>query len=319
MLFFIISGFCVHYPQVLEHNLELKGYLARRFLRIYPPYLVVIILCVVIECGLSHYFRRHTSPLSTFLNSVFMVQNYAINARQIVSNPSLWSLPIELELYLMYPIFYLFLKNMGTKKSLTIAGVVSCSALVFSILNKNSTGFHLTGNFAAYWVIWCSGAVLAEWTKRQQIPRWRTSFTIVLGCSFCFAVIISLLKCSVIAQNWIWAVFYFMVTLWGLSRNEPLCGVAPDLRKILAIIGIMSYSIYLIHFPFFSLCGAIWEHIFGTKPSNYAIPLFFTFLSLPVAYTFYLLVEAPSHRFARQFKDKREPSVLVLLSKTDLN
>lgn len=306
MLFFIISGFCVHYPQAAGRRLELKSYGVRRFMRVYPPYVAVIILCIMIEWVLRHYFGQRTSAPSTILKSVFMVQNYGENAGQMISNPSLWSLPVELELYLIYPLFYLLLNQLGIKKSLVIVGVISSSALVFSLLDRKSTTFDLAGNFAVYWIIWCSGAVLAEWAKRQQMPRWRTSFTVVLICSFCFALLGSLLKFSLSPLNWVWALFYFMVMLWGLSRDEPLRKVAPDLRKLLVTVGLMSYSLYLVHFPFFALCGAIWVEKFGVKPSNFLITLFFAFLSLPVAYIFYLTVEAPSHRLARRFKDKSE-------------
>ena len=44
ILFFLISGFCIHYPNTYKHaNPCWKTYLIRRFLRIYPAYFVALV------------------------------------------------------------------------------------------------------------------------------------------------------------------------------------------------------------------------------------------------------------------------------------
>jgi peptidoglycan/LPS O-acetylase OafA/YrhL len=81
MLFFLVSGFCVHYPYAAgARSLDLCSYSKRRFLRIYPPYFAVVILCILTEWGLRHYFNQNTSSASTVFKTVFMIQNYGPDA-----------------------------------------------------------------------------------------------------------------------------------------------------------------------------------------------------------------------------------------------
>ena len=64
--------------------------------------------------------------------------------------------------------------------------------------------------------------------------------------------------------------------------------------------GEISYSLYLIHFPFFRLCGYYWLQAFGQKPVNFLIPLGFSAAAVVVGWGFYRLVEAPSHAWAKR-------------------
>jgi peptidoglycan/LPS O-acetylase OafA/YrhL len=48
------------------------------------------------------------------------------------------------------------------------------------------------------------------------------------------------------------------------------------------------------------VCGLEWEKRFGSKPSNFLVPLAFCGLTIAVAHVFYKLVEEPSHKLARK-------------------
>ena len=99
MLFFVISGFCIHYPYAAgKRALQFKSYAVRRLLRIYPAYLVTVGFCLLVEALLQRAGAGGASPLTKVLSTAFMVQNYGAQAGQMVSNPALWSLPVEMEL-----------------------------------------------------------------------------------------------------------------------------------------------------------------------------------------------------------------------------
>ena len=311
MLFFLVSGFCVHYPYAASGRLfELKPYSIRRFLRIYPPYLAVVALGILIEWFRSHYFGEQITSASKILATVLMIQNYGSEPGQMDVNPSLWSLPVELELYLVYPFFYWLLMRNGIKRSMVVVGLVSLGALgLFLSTNLHTlyNNLNYIGNFAIYWIIWCAGALLAEWVKRDRLPRWRPWLWIVMALTFSIAMVSYFLKLFIGIQELVWAGFYFLVILWGLTQKDPLKFLSSRMRKLFLSIGLISYSLYLIHFPFFKLCGAIWINIFGTKPANFLIPLFFCIVCIPLAYAFYLYIEAPSHRLARKLAGSGNP------------
>ncbi len=311
MLFFLVSGFCVHYPYAASGRLfELKPYSIRRFLRIYPPYLAVVALGILIEWFRSHYFGEQITSASKILATVLMIQNYGSEPGQMGVNPSLWSLPVELELYLVYPFFYWLLMRNGIKRSMVVVGLVSLGALgLFLSTNLHTlyNNLNYIGNFAIYWIIWCAGALLAEWVKRDRLPRWQPWLWIVMALTFSIAMVSYFLKLFIGIQELVWAGFYFLVILWGLTQKDPLKFLSSRMRKLFLSIGLISYSLYLIHFPFFKLCGAIWINIFGTKPANFLIPLFFCIVCIPLAYAFYLYIEAPSHRLARKLAGSGNP------------
>jgi peptidoglycan/LPS O-acetylase OafA/YrhL len=305
MLFFLVSGFCIHYSYAaFSRSWEPKSYSIRRFFRIYPPYLAAVVFGVLIEWILSHYFNQEVSSGAKVLQTVFMLQNYSADGGQMYSNPALWSLPVEVELYLVYPLFYWLLRRWGIKWSMFSVGVVSIAALALllgpNLQNYNNTQIGYGGHFAVYWIIWCAGALLAEWAKRDQLPKWQPWLWVVMAFTLILGITVTLLKLLVVIQELVWGGFYFTVMLWGLTQADPLGFLSTRMRKIFSFLGLIAYSLYLLNYPFFRLCGEIWMNIFGTKPANFLIPLCFSVLCIPLAYAFYVCVEAPSHKLARK-------------------
>lgn len=296
MMFFLVSGFCIHYPYAASgRELKLKSYSIRRFLRIYPPYLAVVILSVLIDWATS--FGGHSSStLPKVIQTVFMLQNYGPQASQIASNPSLWSLPIEVELYFFYPLFYWLLISTRMKLAMILVAGVSLAAMGLFLLGNS----WILGNFAIYWIIWCAGALLAEWTRRNKLPKWQPWYSLVMASAFLMAIAANYLKLNEAIQHLLWGGAYFTMILWGLAHPHPLRILGTRMKKMFLSLGLISYSLYLVHFPFFKLCGAVWVVTFGTKPANLLIPLAFSILSIPIAYIFYWFFEAPSHRLARR-------------------
>lgn len=97
-----------------------------------------------------------------------------------------------------------------------------------------------------------------------------------------------------------WALFSFLLLTWVLgpgSRHftEQRFWVSP-----LVFVGMISYSLYLFHFPLFKLAGAAWFVLFAAKPDSFLIPTLASLLMIPLAWVFYRLVELPTHRFAQK-------------------
>jgi len=307
MLFFLISGFCIHYPYVTgERSLALKPYTIRRFFRIYPPYFIVVILGAFLQLSMTHYLSKMSANSLSFgqvISTIFMVQNYGSDAGQMAINPSLWSLPVEIELYLAYPIFYWLLRRYSIKRTMILVGCVSLGALSFLMLTYwDNPDKHLgyVGNFALYWIIWCAGALLAEWAKRDRLPTWKFWHWGIMAGTFALSMTAFQLKLFIGLQDLVWSSFYFTVFLWGLTQTQVkgLLNSKPGI--LLSSIGLISYSLYLVHYPFFRLCGLIWINVFGAKPTNLLIPIAFSFLAIAIAYIFYISFEKVSHNLARK-------------------
>ena len=62
----------------------------------------------------------------------------------------------------------------------------------------------------------------------------------------------------------------------------------------------VSYSVYLLHFPIFRLLGDIWTGVFGGKPESFLVPTLGVVLVIPIAWLFYRLVEEPALKIGRR-------------------
>src|ERR1043166_8572640 len=164
MLFFVISGFCIHWPLAgNDRGLKLPAYAARRFFRIYPAYLVAVLISWAIGVSL-----QVPDTNQRLLPSIAMIQNYCgpdvafESMRQIQTNWALWSLPVEMELYAVYPLLLLALRRAGPNLTLLACVIVSLPSAVFAEQKGWPT-------FAPYLVIWFAGAWLAEQLRSRKL------------------------------------------------------------------------------------------------------------------------------------------------------
>jgi peptidoglycan/LPS O-acetylase OafA/YrhL len=295
-LFFVISGFCIMLPYNSENKKQFfyKEYFTRRFFRIYPPYFMAVAFTLVIELTLNYFNLGIVSDKTTYGSVILMIQNYTTG--QIHTNGSLWSLPIEMELYLIFPIVLVVIRKLNLKALLLISG--SCSAIALLLQLK---GFQfLSQNFLVFWFLWCSGAVLAELYTSSKLrkPNWLIN---IVGFVFLVMGIIGDLKhIEPSILSFVFGIF-FLIVLWNLLVFDDVVfgKLSSNLIKGITFLGNISYSLYLIHYPFFILCGAIWIDYYGEKPVNFFVPVLFSFLTVPLAWLFYKFIELPTHKLAK--------------------
>ena len=76
--------------------------------------------------------------------------------------------------------------------------------------------------------------------------------------------------------------------------------LANKLSKAVSGIGKISFSLYLIHFPFFKLFGYLHHEIFEEKPANFLISLIYLFPVILIALLFFRCVEDPIHQWSKK-------------------
>ncbi|RZA00802.1 MAG: acyltransferase [Sphingobacteriaceae bacterium] len=101
LIFFCISGYVIGITND-KLKLDVKSYLKKRLIRLYPTYLIAIILCVIVAGSVSLYM---------LLGNVFFLQNdlyyYSFKIPIFINYPS-WSLNYEALYYLLFiPVFFL--------------------------------------------------------------------------------------------------------------------------------------------------------------------------------------------------------------------
>lgn len=116
-MFFAISGYLI--SASYERNAGLKNYFKNRFFRIYPALWFVVILTVItasIVGGIS-FLNTHAivwffSQLAGVIYTPAFLKPYGIGSY----NGSLWTIPIELQFYIVLPVIYFFASKLFAKK-----------------------------------------------------------------------------------------------------------------------------------------------------------------------------------------------------------
>lgn len=121
-VFFVLSGFLITHLLLEEHagtgRIDLKGFWHRRFKRLVPAIVAVIVVTAALCTGLNHVMltkmRPDIIPSALFVNNwwqIFNQQSY-FNA---VGDPSplthFWSLAIEMQFYLVWPVALMIALN----------------------------------------------------------------------------------------------------------------------------------------------------------------------------------------------------------------
>ena len=318
MLFFVISGFCIHYPYGGPNGkrLDLPEYIVRRFFRIYPPYLVAVLVAFAAQwIGYHHDFLYSLDAYNYQLSSVLLQNSLG---KQPECNPALWTIPIEVAFYIFFPFVYLALRRSGIG-TLAAGLVISLAAIASGLFVP------MQSSFLPYWFTWIAGAALAEQHKKgslKQLPlgivvmgillfilglfcTWHVRTDHVLHDGGGVSNLLTLL--GALADG-----MAFCVLLWWSLINPWFYNLTPSyLHWFLMELGAISYSLYLFHMPLFRVCGWVWVSHFKEKPVNYLTTFPFVFLAIVVAWIAYRSIELPSHLAGRRLASTLRARPLV--------
>jgi peptidoglycan/LPS O-acetylase OafA/YrhL len=132
--FFVISGFIITWLLIKEENtygrISLKGFYLRRFLRIVPPlfaYLFILFL-------LAHLFPHKIISKIVWFKAIFFLTNF-MSFGFSWNTLHLWSLAIEEQYYLFWPVIFRI-----RKLSVLIAVLFICIAPILRVIEYRHPG-----------------------------------------------------------------------------------------------------------------------------------------------------------------------------------
>lgn len=161
-VFFVLSGFLIHWTTLKSGKFNLSHFYWKRFWRIYPPYLLAVIVFAT-KSG------QITTDVGNVLSHIFLVHNFSSESNVFYGiSPAFWTIAIEMQFYLLYPILLIFHRKIGIRKILLISLLFSLTArLILAIASgwNNEPSFdlnHLWRSTLVLWFDWILGAYLAE-------------------------------------------------------------------------------------------------------------------------------------------------------------
>lgn len=275
IVFFLISGFCVHFPQRNMASVPLAAFLVRRYLRIGIPLLAAVCLARPLEVNLA-----------LFHNSI------------------LWSLVAELIYYTLYPGLLRLRARFGWPVLIGSAYVLSYLAVATHPQAEDYSPYGVGLNWLICLPAWLLGCQLAEALPggEQALPpghiwHWRMGiWALSWACSV-------LRFHSPLGYPWTMGLFALVVYQW--LRREIHMARTEGANPLLEWAGQWSYAIYLIHM--IVARGFAQLTVPNLGPSlNWIVMLGFVLLG---SYLFYSLVEWPGHLLARKIGRALQPKV----------
>jgi len=285
-IFFVISGYCIHLSHAQRlaktpsYRLKVREFLQKRVIRIYPVLIVALLSTLVLDTLSMQYspFNERLGSLgvASFLTNLFALQG--IVGPTYGSNGALWTLSVEIQFYLFYPLLFIFLKRFG--RNVTFVALLALGLVSYFVFERNGIVV-----FLSYWFSWYLGAYIAELKIRGEVKASSGSLWFVAAALLALGCVVTFK--SEFAAFQIWAVSFSLALVCILRRPAGNSLLVRCLEKL----GAFSYSLYIIHLPVgVYLTSAIFHSV---KPSNILYSIGFTFVAVACAFIFYLGVERP--------------------------
>jgi peptidoglycan/LPS O-acetylase OafA/YrhL len=305
MLFFLISGFCIHYRQAKRLNqsrearsigevMEVRSYGFRRLRRLYPPFLFAIVLTAGLDAigrqinpayyqGQSAYDAINGYlfgggdhlAIGTLIGNLLMQSNLSVPT--FGSDVALWSLGIEAWFYVLYPALLWFSLRTGARGMLLSVAAFSLGAYGLSHLTQSVVPDWAL-RVLSYWVIWAVGAAVAEAAAARWAPRWPVLLlpagAVLLGVAL-FHELTGRLGLDLLALSYTWAAGLAMLFAWVLlAAPARVCGLLEGGARRIRFLGDISYSLYLVHVPWLAFLSAVWlaTHALLPEGAELALP-----------------------------------------------
>jgi len=252
-VFFVISGYIITSTLMESSSKSSKKFLldfyARRVRRILPSALVVILLSVIATCVLLGSITGSDTARDGVFASLF-IANIHFNSSAIdyfaagLPQPILqhyWSLAIEEQFYLLWPLIFFF----SRKSTIRVIAVITLSltSFVYAIVEISSAS--PTAYLSTLTRVWELGIGTAVALLNFRVSNRLISYTSVISLivlSLMYtpntdfpgfpALVVALLTCSVIISA---------------DSNKVLAS------KVMTWIGDCSYTLYLVHWPIFQI------------------------------------------------------------------
>jgi peptidoglycan/LPS O-acetylase OafA/YrhL len=267
IVFFVISGFCIHFPYRHEQKLNFQQFIVRRYIRVGLPALFAAVLL-------------YRTGFHSLQDSV------------------LWSVICEIIYYSIYPILLALKSRFGWP--VVLAGSFMAAYLVIAMLSRGPYNGNFTSFGASFtWVLglpcWILGCILAEnctkFRPHSRPVQWVFRFGIVVAA----AVATTLRFYAGVGYYWTQPELAILIYFWLGTEISYFSVRRP--WGWLERCGGWSYSIYLFHAPVAIFIGNMVGLQFGMSTK-----LILEVMSVLLGcYLLYRIVERPAYMLARRY------------------
>jgi peptidoglycan/LPS O-acetylase OafA/YrhL len=328
-LFFVLSGFLI--TGVLYDTLQQPGFFrkfyARRALRLLPIYIVVVALIMIAGVALGSHPTSWTLPYFVYGSNIIRELGLPDGIAPSIDASHFWSLAVEEQFYLLWPLALFFAKTRRRIFALCLAGSFLSVILRWFAVGHTGTFFLGTPYFELPMRLdsLLLGGALAMMLRGRETAGLLTSERLhclliagIAGLVYTFGVAGhgSMFGPDVVRYGYLSAAITF-VALIGLTLRNNSWATHLGNIPLLQMFGRCSYGLYLIHLVprhwYYAALSAAQSHCANALEFNaVSAAIFFAYLALclGVATLSYSTLELYFLRMKINFRyrDERRPT-----------
>lgn len=300
-VFVVLSGFCLALPLVdRRRRLNVAPFLGRRALRILPAYWVALAIAAALAIHPTTWPLVVGAPADALAIAVHVPGAQTIASDVLGSiNGSLWSVSLEILLYLTFPGAIWVWRRWGKGALLGLALTVAVGwwltpdwvSLPFPFSSLSGDGHSLPARFLQF----AFGIAAVDWIHERRLPTGRRGAVAAI-----LAVALATLGTTLEVPQWLDALAWAGagVVCVGAVTGPWFSHAA---REVLDAFGLRTFSFYLLHQPVVLLAAPLVAALPGGWAAQLVVGGTAVLLAVSaVAEALFRIVELPSHRLGKR-------------------
>lgn len=302
-VFFVVSGYLIAsiiFKECQNGSFSLKRFYQRRIARIFPAFFTVGLVTLASACfiyspdDLAWAGANLAAAALSVVNLKLMLHgNYFEASPDALPFLHYWSLSVEEQFYVFFPLLFLLLFKYARKHLVMVLGVLCVWSFLASVAMtyvKPVWAFYLLPTRAWELLAGCLLAITTAHAKPAPEARWPKLLSV-------FSLLLIVLSFLLIRRGDCFPGFWALLPVIGAvgllmpvtrgAISERLLAAAP-----LVAVGRISYSLYLWHWPVFSLVD--YHMYLSSEPFRIALKIGLSFLAAVLSFWF---IENPARVF----------------------
>jgi peptidoglycan/LPS O-acetylase OafA/YrhL len=306
-IFFVISGYLITgiiFKEQINNSFSLSHFYAKRIKRIFPALLIVLIFSLVVgwvALTADEYkqLTRHAAAGAAFINNVvsWRESGYFDNPAETKPLLHLWSLAIEEQFYLFWPLIFITLVKFRRFVFAPIAVLLAASFVYSAWKIQIDPVGDFYSPLTRFWELLAGGLLASISMTHPKLLQKHHDFISLIGvASITIGFFLIDKKSAFPGTLALFPVVGAALLIWSRNSifNQKLLA-----SPLFVSIGLISYPLYLWHWPLLSF-ARIFEG--GTPSSAQRLALVGT--SFLLAWLTYQLIEKP-------IRGKKDNQVIV--------
>lgn len=290
--FFVLSGFLITYLLLLEIKAEgrisIRNFYIRRVLRIWPLYYLVVLIGFFVFPFVKKMLGGEITGQEHLLFYLLLINNYDTVPDSAVLGV-LWSIAIEEQFYLVWPVIFRFVRVQHLKYVMIAIIVISSAWRMTPYYGYQDTLSCISdmaiGGLGAYWISF-NNKVLSF---IRSLKKFYVVLIYIAGLTLIYTGAIHSEQLRWLERD-VFALFFLFVILEQIYCNNSFFKI--EKIRTLTSLGKYTYGLYMLHFTAIYIVARVFKSfispsLFHTLISETLLSLALSLILAYLSYTYF--------------------------------